>query len=268
MVNYQYIVNTTTNKGKTTKSHYHSSYELVFYYHAQGDTSYVEAAEQPKLNKPLVYSAKTLNENSNRFTVKDNRFVIYEPYVVHNEKLVGSSKVFAIVFDLPDALSLKTCSFEDADGTIQKYADKILKEYENKLFGFNFTINALLTELVIYIKRKYFNLQKEDYSINQAINYINDYFTDSIDFNQLAQSIGYSVDHFRVLFKKQTGFSPKKYILDKRLDLAKKQLLHSDAPLIEISQICGYNDYYQFTTFFKKSTGVSPKKYRQTHSEN
>ena len=171
---------------------------------------------------------------------------------------MGSSKVFAIVFDLDAELQLNTCSYQDDDGTVQKYVNRILREYENKEFGFNLSINALLTELIIKIKRKFLSAKKENHSILQAITYMNDYYAEQIDLKQLANSIGYSADHFRVLFKKQTGISPKKYILNKRIELAKNQIIQNKISLTEIAQICGYDDYYQFSSLFKKHTGMSP----------
>lgn len=258
MVNYHYIINNYSPKNKTTKTHYHSSYEFIFYYQASGNNHYINDLKHPKLNKLLVYDTKNIKKDSLTFNVTSNSFIVYEPYIIHNETLLGSSKVFAIVFDLAPELHINTCSFQDIDGTIQKLVNLILREYEKKEFGFNLIINALMTELIVKIKRNFLSTKKETPPIIQAITYINDYFAEQIDIKQLASSIGYSADHFRVLFKKQTGISPKKYILNKRIELAKNQIIQNKISLTEIAQICGYDDYYQFSSLFKKHTGMSP----------
>ena len=63
------------------------------------------------------------------------------------------------------------------------------------------------------------------------------------------------------------GLVPKKYILQKRLALAKKQISHSELPLTEIAENCGYDDYYQFATYFKKEVGISPSQYRKNKKQ-
>ena len=212
-------------------------------------------SKNPQQHKTLVYDTRIIPQKSKRFDVEDNSLIIYKPYTIHNETLSGSSEVFAIVFSVPEHWEIETCLLNDFDGSIAKTIEKIRKEYTKKDFEFHTAINSLLTQLFIKIKRKFLNSQKENPSIEQAINFLDDYYTTEINLPRLAQSIGYSLDHFRFLFKESTGLSPKKYILKKRLELAKKQISHSNLPLVEIAESCGYDDYYQFATYFKKEIG-------------
>ena len=262
MVKYQYIVDNAFSKSNTTRAHYHSCYELIYYFRGNGINNYMPL-KKPQQPRTLVYDTYINPKKRNQFEVTDNSFILYKPFTVHNELLTGASEVFAIVFIAPEEWEIDTCLLNDIDGRVSKIIEKIRKEYKNKKYGYNITINALLTQLVIQIKRQTLDNQKENPSIQQAINFLDDYYTTEIDLHHLAQSIGYSLDHFRFLFKDATGIAPKKYILQKRLSLAKKQISHSDLPLTEIASSCGYDDYYQFATYFKKEIGVSPSQYRK-----
>lgn len=223
---------------------------------------------KPQQPKTLVYDTCIIPKKRKQFEVTDSSFIIYKPFTVHNEILMGESEVFAIVFIAPEEWELETCLLNDIDGRIAKIIEKIRKEYKNKKYGYNITINALLTQLIVQIQRQTIDSkQKENPSIQQAINFLDDYYTTEIDLHRLADSIGYSLDYFRFLFKEATGISPKKYILQKRLALAKKQISHSEFPLAEVASNCGYDDYYQFATYFKKEVGISPSQYRKSKKQ-
>lgn len=262
MVKYQYIVDNEFSQSNTTRAHYHSCYELVYYFRGNGYNDYMPSKKQQQ-QKTLVYDTRIIPKKSQRFEVKDGSFIIYKPYTVHNEVLVGASKVFAIVFAVPEEWNIENCVMVDTDDRVAKNIEKIRKEYANKKYEFHTEINALLTQILIRVMRQSFDTQRENPSIQQAINYLDDYYTTEINLQHLAQSIGYSLDHFRFLFKEETGISPKKYILQKRIALAKKQISHSNLPLVEIASSCGYDDYYQFATYFKKEIGMAPSQYRK-----
>lgn len=266
MIKYQYIVDNISSDSCTTRAHYHSCYELIYYFRGNGYNHFMPS-KNPQQHKTLVYDTRIIPKKSQRFEVEPNRFIIYKPYTIHSETLTGASEVFAIVFIAPEEWEIGTCLSSDIDGRIAKIVEKIRREYQNKKFGYNTAINALLTQLIIHIKRQTLDNQKENPSIQQAINFLDDYYTTEIDLHHLAHSIGYSLDHFRFLFKESTGIAPKKYILQKRLALAKKQISHSELPLTEIAENCGYDDYYQFATYFKKEVGISPSQYRKNKKQ-
>ena len=89
-----------------------------------------------------------------------------------------------------------------------------------------------------------------------------EYFRTELNVNELASIAGYTPDYFRILFKEKTGKTPKKYILDKKIDYAKKLLEHSTLSITNISYECGFNYVPQFLVFFKKYAGLTPNQYR------
>ena len=65
-------------------------------------------------------------------------------------------------------------------------------------------------------------------------------------------------DYITKIFKKETGFSYKNYVIEKRLSLAKKLLTETDYSIHDIALHDGYDNYSYFTRLFKKSFGMTP----------
>jgi len=82
----------------------------------------------------------------------------------------------------------------------------------------------------------------------------------------LACAAGTSQYHFSRAFHEATGYSPYRFLLRRRMELARVLLLTSAQSLEEISTACGFNSRAQFALMFKRQTGVGPKRYRLAHA--
>jgi AraC-like DNA-binding protein len=71
-------------------------------------------------------------------------------------------------------------------------------------------------------------------------------------------------DYVRKLFKKQVGFTPHDYLLNRRMELAKSIMLsgasnqYSDYTVAQIAEMCGFSDPLYFSRVFKKYFGIAP----------
>ena len=79
----------------------------------------------------------------------------------------------------------------------------------------------------------------------------------------LAALGGMSVNAFARLFKDQTGYSPRKYLVRMRVEKACNLLHHSDLSIDQIASACGFSDRYYFTRIFTRTMNVSPGLYRR-----
>jgi AraC family transcriptional regulator len=73
-----------------------------------------------------------------------------------------------------------------------------------------------------------------------------------------------SPQHFAVLFRESTGFTPHQYVNHRRIACAQELLKNADAPLIEISMQCGFSSQSQFITTFRKLVGMTPGRFRSS----
>ncbi len=73
---------------------------------------------------------------------------------------------------------------------------------------------------------------------------------------KLASECNLSPTHFRRLFEKYTGSSPKEFILSMKISRA-KQLLSEGKSIKEAADFSGFNDIFYFMRAFKKMTGIT-----------
>jgi len=86
-----------------------------------------------------------------------------------------------------------------------------------------------------------------------------------ISLKEMSSRINISESHFRVLFTKQIGCSPGKYLMILRMNKAAKLLKETSLPVKEIGLMIGYDDtahfYRAFTSYFKET----PVRFRKTN---
>lgn len=248
--------------------HCHNCYEFVYYYDIYGKSNYEKAndVEYQGINKDF----RSLDmKNDAHFDFKPNSYIIYPPDTLHNEiheqtHYGETPHILAIGFELSGSdLKFDSTLFDtDDDCSIFAIAERIRKEYGTKLNYYSEMLNALLSELLISVRRKQDNT-KRNFDFNYVQHYFDEYFMSDIDLNRLARDIGYTPEHFRRIFKENFGSSPKNYIINKRMELAKRLLTTTSLPLTAIAERCGYWNYKHFSMYFIKLIGVSPLRFRR-----
>lgn len=81
--------------------------------------------------------------------------------------------------------------------------------------------------------------------------------------SRLAAVAGMSPYYFCRSFKQSTGITPHRYVLQRRMEQAKRLLEQKPAHLLEIARRTGFSDQSQFTRVFHKIVGMTPSKYRK-----
>ena len=111
------------------------------------------------------------------------------------------------------------------------------------------------TTPLFHPKRKLSSLQ-----LKEVIEYIHAGLDSELSLTKLATQLNLSPFHFARLFKKSLGLSPHKYVLQNRIERAKKLItVSSNVSLTNIALQVGFYDQTHFGKAFKKYVGVSPK---------
>ncbi len=91
--------------------------------------------------------------------------------------------------------------------------------------------------------------------------YIDTHYQERIDLNGVSGHAHFSKYHFLRLFKNAFGKSPHQYLIEVRLEAAKK-LLKENHPVSETCTLVGFESIPSFCTLFKKKEQKSPHEYR------
>ena len=83
---------------------------------------------------------------------------------------------------------------------------------------------------------------------------------------EVAAHCALSRSHFSRAFKKSTGLAPRDWLLQARIERARRLLAETTAPIAEVSLECGFADQSHFTRVFTRATGTTPFNWRRSAS--
>ncbi len=94
------------------------------------------------------------------------------------------------------------------------------------------------------------------------LQYVDGHFCEEISRNDLVNLVYISPDYCSRLFKKETGRTLAQYVLEKRVEKAKK-LLVCEIPIKTVALQVGYSNFSYFSKGFKEITGITPMEFRE-----
>jgi AraC family transcriptional regulator len=95
------------------------------------------------------------------------------------------------------------------------------------------------------------------------IEFVEDGLESEITLESLADLAGLSVGTFIKAFTAAFHTTPYQFLLDRRIDRAKSQLMTTSLSITEISTAVGFSTPSHFATVFRRRVGVSPSGYRR-----
>ena len=95
--------------------------------------------------------------------------------------------------------------------------------------------------------------------VTEAKRYIKSNIQNELTVEELANAVHLSASHFSKIFKEATGFSPYLYIVNTRIELAKKLLIQTKRPISVIASDVGFGSEANFIYCFKKKINSTQK---------
>lgn len=92
--------------------------------------------------------------------------------------------------------------------------------------------------------------------------YIQDHIDRDVSLNKLSQAVYLNPTYLSRLFKNVTGTTITEYLLQVRVETAKKLLLKPGKKVQDVALAVGIDSPIYFARIFKKSTGYTPQEYR------
>jgi AraC-like DNA-binding protein len=104
----------------------------------------------------------------------------------------------------------------------------------------------------------------QDYRAEYACRYVLAHFAENINRDKMAEMVNLSPGYFSNLFRAEVGMSFSDYLIQVRIENAKRLLRRFDLSVEAISKQCGFNSLAHFSRTFKDRCGLSPLKYRKS----
>lgn len=102
--------------------------------------------------------------------------------------------------------------------------------------------------------------------LKPVIEYIEENIDRRIDTRVLADLTNYNYMHFIRTFSLFMDVTPYQYILQKKIEKAKRLIIETDHLLTHIAFDLSFSSYSNFCTVFKRLTGQTPDAFRKTNS--
>ena len=215
-----------------------------------------------------------IDEKSYSFSKGD--VIIYNPHTAHAEHFAQDTDAEVMFFGIsnlnvecfePGALCegkfkiLQTGKYYDE---FLFYCERLLHEKNAKEPQYNAISDGLINIIVSFILR----LSDAVVSGNsntclQIKDYLDQNYTSNKSIDDICKDLYINKYYLTHLFKDAMGVPPLKYMISKRISLAKELLKTTSLTLDEIALKCGYVDTAYFVKVFKKSEGITPQEFKE-----
>ena len=217
MVKLKYVWIRNYETVRTIEEHSHQCFELVYYIKGSGNVF----AEDKK------------------YSFNAGKVMLILPREKHKEIQKEMTNMIAIGFTTDsEFIPNKSVMVSDEKSTLFDMFQKIRYEFKNKYMYYEECIENSIGNILIEITRivSQSNSKPEKSKLDPYINYLKEYHSHKISIKDIAKEAGYSSDYFSLLFKEQTGFTPKEFIQNERFEHAKRLLEETNLKLDTISE--------------------------------
>jgi len=159
---------------------------------------------------------------------------------------------------------------DDSEKSVETLLLMINRIYHRKEKEYMEIIKSLYEAMEQFLINWY-RYTPESAEIEKLKNKLANQFTDpEFSIRGLLSEGGYCIDHLRRLFKQSAGLTPLEYLIELRLNYAKKLMRENDKlhyTIAEISTMSGFYDTDYFSRIFKKKTKKTPSEYLNSCAE-
>lgn len=131
-------------------------------------------------------------------------------------------------------------------------------------------IDALSRAIAAHLVSRYSGArQKQGVAVEgrlaEAVEYMHEHLSRSIKLPEIARVAGCSPSHLGRIFRNAFGISPHAYLIELRLQEARRRLERSQEPIVSIAFACGFAHQEHLTRSFRTRFGTTPGAWRRGH---
>ena len=144
---------------------------------------------------------------------------------------------------------------------------QLAREQDSQEFASELCCLSMLAQLLVLVNRTALRAglapaprDNADSVVYRILTYISNHYNEDLSLDFLANEFFISKYHLSREFNRVVGTSVHRYILQKRLIMA-RQMMAAGVSTSEVSQLCGFGDYSNFYRAFKSEYQISPREY-------
>ena len=253
---------------KEVALHHHDFYEIYFF--QSGNVSYNIESRNYLLTPGdvLIISPNELHQP-----------IFGEDRQNYERTVLWINKSFLEQFNIPgqeisrcfDTTQQQHTNLLRPDGVSRELLNYLLialeQEMDSREYASGLYAMGLLAQLLVIINRMAERSGREsepransDSVVYRVLGYINEHYNEELSLDFLANKFFISKYHLSREFARLVGTSVYRYIIQKRLVMA-KQMMSAGMSTSEVYQHCGFGDYSNFYRAFRNEYQVSPRQY-------
>jgi len=154
----------------------------------------------------------------------------------------------------------------DAQSIFSDLKDIFTDRNDEDLNQRNYKATLKITELIMMMERE---LRHADHNVDLPLKlklYIDNHMDFALTVEQLSEKFHLNSNYVTSVFKRKYGISPKQYMLERKIQCAKRMLASPQCEIKEISVALAFSSVYHFSNTFKRITGITPSEYRRSTS--
>lgn len=141
--------------------------------------------------------------------------------------------------------------------------NKAFSCFVKKDSGYKFESVSLLYKIFAELQKNNYIPESKFQKIKPAVEYIEENFLNkNISCEYLAEICSISYSYLQKLFNEKYGVSPKRYVIQLKINYACDLLKSGDYSVSETAAMSGFDDLYFFSRQFKEYVGMPPIKYK------
>ena len=143
----------------------------------------------------------------------------------------------------------------------------ITREAQQQRLGSGFYVEAVATQLAVHLLRTYASVTFREPSgkgrlspaqVRRLTGYIDSRLHEQLHLETLAAVAGAGVWTFARHFRESFGRTPHAYVVERRIDRARRLLAQSCLPIKEVASVCGFADQAHMTRLFQTHLHITP----------
>jgi AraC family transcriptional regulator len=197
--------------------------------------------------------------------------VYYPPDVSHGEEHFTAGRHFLVEVDCKSlqtigdyGVRLRDPALMDPSASLW-LANRMYQEFSERDEFSPVALESIATELLIAAaRREKRNAERTPPRwLGRLKEYLRENFSEPPGLNELAKAVEVHPTHLARVFRQFERCTVGDFIREVRIDYARRRLLESTEPLVEIALGAGFADQTHFTRSFKRVTGMTPTEFRR-----